>query len=84
MKEQNPTYPLRLPRGLRKAVGDYARREGTSINQFIAVAVAEKLSVLDTAQFFQDRGRDADPEAFRRLMQRQGGVAPTPEDRLQD
>jgi hypothetical protein len=51
MTEQT-LYPLRLPRFLQEAVAKVAEREGTSIDQFIARAVAEKLSALDTQEFF--------------------------------
>ena len=48
--EQTP-YPLRLPRFFQEAVAKVAEREGTSVDQFIAIAVAEKLSALDTQAF---------------------------------
>ena len=51
MKE---TYPLRLPRSLKKAVERLSRQDGTSINQFVVTAVAEKISALETAHFFTD------------------------------
>ena len=44
MKETN-TYPLRLPRSLKEAVERLSRQDGTSINQFVATAVAEKVSL---------------------------------------
>jgi hypothetical protein len=50
MKDQ-ATYPLRLPRFLQEAVAKVAQREGTTIDQFIAIAVAERLSALDTQIF---------------------------------
>jgi predicted HicB family RNase H-like nuclease len=36
-------YALRLPRSIKKEVERLAKQDGTSINQFIATAVAEKL-----------------------------------------
>jgi len=45
------TYPLRLPRSLKKAVEKQSEEDGTSINQFVATAVAEKLSALQVAEF---------------------------------
>jgi hypothetical protein len=38
------TYPLRLPRSLKEAVERLSREDRTSINQFVATAVAEKVS----------------------------------------
>ena len=40
------TYPLRLPRSIRAAVEQYSKQDGTSINQFVNTAVAEKLAAL--------------------------------------
>jgi len=54
------TYPLRLPRSLKRAVERQSKEDRTSINQFVATAVAEKLSALQTAEFFTDRKRRAD------------------------
>lgn len=46
------TYPLRLPRSLRDAVEKLSREHGTSINQFVVMAVAEKVGAMTTARFF--------------------------------
>jgi hypothetical protein len=46
------TYPLRLPRSLKKAIEKQSEEDCTSINQFVATAVAEKLSALQVAEFF--------------------------------
>ncbi len=40
------TYSLRLPKLLKNEVEKMAKRDGTSLNQFIVMAVAEKVSVL--------------------------------------
>ena len=42
-------YALRLLASLKKAVEAVAREDGTTLNQFIVSAVAEKLSALKTA-----------------------------------
>ncbi len=36
-------FPLRMPKGLHKTAAELAEREGTSLNQFIVAAVAEKV-----------------------------------------
>ena len=76
------TYPLRLPRSLKAAVERLSRQEGTSINQFVALAVAEKVSALETARFFQDRRARADFKAFDRILKRRGGEPPQKDDQL--
>ena len=76
------TYPLRLPRSLKEAVKQMSKEDGTSINQFVATAVAEKVSALQTARFFQDRRARADYKAFDRIMKRRRGKPPRPGDEM--
>lgn len=76
------TYPLRLPHSLKKAVEELSKKDGTSINQFVVTAVAEKLSAMSTAEYFSDRKARADFDAFRRILDRDGGEEPAPDDRL--
>jgi hypothetical protein len=83
MKDTN-TYPLRLPRSLKQAVKRLSREDGTSINQFVATAVAEKISALETARFFADRKKLADFKAFDRIMRRRGGQRPRADDEMPD
>ncbi|MGB6944894.1 MAG: toxin-antitoxin system HicB family antitoxin [Bryobacteraceae bacterium] len=79
---ETKTYPLRLPRSLKDAVERISKEEGTSINQFVATAVAEKVSALETARFFQDRKARADFKAFDRIMKRRGGKVPRTGDEM--
>ncbi len=76
------TYPLRLPRSLKEAVERLSREDRTSINQFVATAVAEKVSALQTAKYFADRQARADFKAFDRIMRRKGGKAPRKGDEM--
>jgi hypothetical protein len=73
MKEVS-TYPLRLPRSLKEAVERLSKQDGTSINQFVALAVAEKVSAMHTAQFFEERKERADFRGFDKIMKRKGGA----------
>ena len=75
-------YPLRLPKSLKEAVAKAAKRDATSVNQFIVIAVAEKLSALETEQFFTERAKQVDREAFRQLLLRPGGETPRAGDEL--
>jgi hypothetical protein len=81
MKETK-TYPLRLPRSLKDAVERLSKQDGTSINQFVATAVAEKVSALETARFFQDRKARANFKAFDKIMKRRGGKPPRQGDEM--
>lgn len=82
MRQKYSTFPLRLPISLKKAVAEYSREDNTSINQFVVVAVAEKLSAMKTAEFFAERSRRADPEVALAILSREGGQPPEPEDLL--
>jgi len=57
-------YALRLQPSLKSAAERLAAAEGTSLNQFINVAVAEKLSALETEDFFRTRAAKGDRQAF--------------------
>ena len=76
------TYPLRLPASLKDAVAEISLEEDTSMNQFIAMAVAEKVSALKTAEFFDARNSEADIGAAIRVLKRIGGQIPDPNDML--
>ncbi len=45
-------YPLRLARSLAEAARLKAERDGISLNQFISLAIAEKLSRMDASEQF--------------------------------
>jgi hypothetical protein len=59
-----------------------SKEDRTSINQFVATAVAEKLSALQKAEFFVDRKARADFKAFDKLMKRRGGRPPRAGDEM--
>jgi hypothetical protein len=59
-----------------------SEEDGKSINQFVATAVAEKLSALQTAEFFATRIARADFKAFDKLMKRRRGLPPREGDEI--
>lgn len=82
MTTKSSTYPLRLPRSLRMAIEKLSKQDGTSVNQFVVMAVAEKISAMTTAEYFAQRRARADMEAFERIMSRNGGQPPQDDDAL--
>jgi hypothetical protein len=58
-------------------------RDVTSINQFVAMAAAEKLAALDAEDYFRSRVARADLAAFDRIMSRAGGEPPREGDERQ-
>jgi hypothetical protein len=71
-----------LPKSLKDEVAKVAKRDGTSINQFIAIAVAEKISALETERLFAERAKQADMGVFRAILFRPGGEPPRTGDEL--
>lgn len=53
---------LNLPRSLKKAAEDFAAKDGVSVNQYIALALAEKIGARGAVEFFAERGKYGDPE----------------------
>ena len=75
------TYPLKLPISVKKAAERLARQDGVSLNQWIAVAVAEKVGVTETAaEFFKKRAGKATGTRLMRFLRRAPNVKPAPED----
>jgi uncharacterized protein (DUF1778 family) len=64
-------FALRIPSSLKIAIEKAAREDGTTSNQFIISAAAEKLSALKTAEYFSERAARADLDAFDRIMNRE-------------
>lgn len=73
-------YALRLPASLKRELEKVARDDGTSLNQLIVTAVAEKLSALRTADFFEERRKRADIGAAQKIMARKRGEQPRLDD----
>jgi hypothetical protein len=65
------TYPLKLPASVKAAAARLAKADGVSLNQFIAVAVAEKVGVIETAkEFLEGRAGQARPEDLLELVRK--------------
>lgn len=73
-------YALRLPASLKAELERVARGDGTSLNQFIVTAVAEKLATLRTADFFAERAARADVAKAIEIMNKPGGEVPSKDD----
>ncbi|MER9281882.1 toxin-antitoxin system HicB family antitoxin [Mesorhizobium sp. C280B] len=76
-------FALRLQLSLLDEARKVAESEGVPLNQFINVAVAEKLSALRTESYFQERAARADiPKALDILNRAGKGKAPIKGDEL--
>jgi hypothetical protein len=56
------SYPLKLPASVKAAAARLAKEDGVSLNQWIAVAIAQKIGAVETAaDFLKRRAGDARP-----------------------
>ncbi|GAB6142302.1 toxin-antitoxin system HicB family antitoxin [Methylosoma difficile] len=73
---------LRLPDSIHRHIKEFAQKEGVSINQFIATAVAEKISALATEDYLQARAQRADSAAFAAVLAKVADRQPLVGDEL--
>lgn len=76
------TMSLRLPESLHRQVKELASREGISINQFVATAVAEKMSALMTEEYLQERARRGSRARYEVVLAKAPDVEPDERDRI--
>lgn len=76
------TLSLRLPNSLHDEIKFLAKKEGISINQFIASAVAEKMSALLTEQYLEQRAKQGNEQAFLKAMSKVPDIEPEKNDVL--
>lgn len=76
------TLSIRLPESLHKQVKELAESEGISMNQFIALAVAEKMSALMTVEYLEERARRGSRGKFDAVLEKVPGSKPEEYDRL--
>jgi len=75
-------YALRLPVSLKVGAEQVAREDGSTLNQFIVSAVAEKLAALKTASYFAERAAKGNLAEALALLNRDGGQPPAAGDEL--
>lgn len=59
---------IRLPDSLHQMARDLAKHDQVSMNQFIASAVAEKVSALATEQYLNERAARASADKFKAAL----------------
>lgn len=76
------TLSLRLPDYLHESVRSLAEQQGVSINQFITLAVAEKMSALMTEDYLNERGQRGSREKYEAVLTKVPDVEPEDYDQL--
>lgn len=76
------SYPLKLPTSVKSAAQRLAKEDGVSLNQWIAVAVAEKIGAVETASsFLKARAGAALPSDLLPYLDNAADEPPTAADR---
>jgi len=76
------TLSVRLPDSLHKKIKELAEKEGVSMNQFITLAVSEKMSALLTVDYLKERAEKASRKKFENIMDQVPDVDPEEFDKL--
>lgn len=76
------TISIRLPDSLHKIAKTIASEDHVSMNQFIASAVAEKISALTTESYLKERSERASVDKFRAALAAVPDTLPEDFDRL--
>ena len=77
------SYLLKMPRSVKAAAARLGKEDGVSLNQFIAVAVAEKVGTIETAeQFLKRRAAKAKPADLMRFLRGAQAVKPEQDDQI--
>jgi hypothetical protein len=70
---------IQVPDSVRKNVERFAQADGVSVDQFFAMAAAEKLAALEAADYIRSRADRADEAAYAGVMEKIPAVKPEEE-----
>ncbi len=76
------SFIIELPTSLQKTLEELAKRDNVSVNQFITLAVAEKISALMTEEYLTERAQRGSRTKFEAALAKVTDVEPDEEDRL--
>jgi len=76
------TLSLRLPESIHRELKDLAKEDGVSINQFISIAVAEKVSSLRTVDYLKRRAAKSNPRELLSILDMAPDVEPESNDKI--
>lgn len=75
-------FALDLPDSLLDGAKAAAARDGTTVEQLLTLAIAEKLSALDAEELIATRAARADAQAYRAILDGVPDVPPAAGDEL--
>ena len=73
---------LRLPESMYNQLREVAKAEGVSMNQFVALAIAEKMATLATLDYLEGSAKRGSREKLLAVLEKAPDVEPEECDRL--
>jgi hypothetical protein len=73
---------LRLPKTLHEQVKELAQEEGISVNQFVMLAVAEKIATISTIEYLEKRAKRGNREKLLEILNKAPDIEPEEFDKL--
>ena len=76
------TLNIQLPNSLYNTLQRLAERDGISMDQFVALAIAEKIAALTTESYLQGRANRGDRASYEAVLSKVPDVEPELHDKL--
>ena len=73
---------LRFPNSLHEQLRDLAREDGISVNQFIILALAEKVASISTIEYLQKRAKRGSREKLLAVLDKAPDLEPDESEKL--
>jgi len=73
---------LRLPKSLHEQLRELAQEDGISVNQFVVLAVAEKVASISTIEYLQKRAKHGSREKLLAVLNKAPDIEPEESDKL--
>jgi len=73
---------LRLPKSLHEQLRELALEDGISVNQFVVLAVAEKIASISTIEYLQKRSKHGSREKLLAVLKKAPDIEPEDSDRV--
>ncbi|MEW6716405.1 MAG: YlcI/YnfO family protein [Chloroflexota bacterium] len=73
---------VRIPKSMHEQLRELAAEEGVSINQFVTLAIAEKIATLTTIEYLEKRAKRGSREKLLAALAQAPEVEPEEYDRL--
>ncbi len=74
------TLSIRIPDSLHESLKRVSKEDSISINQFVAAAVAEKVTALETETYLKARAARGTKPRFSEILKKVPDVKPEPEE----